>query len=88
MGAVLAATAAAATLAFEGADEPADGEESRRRQYKPYYYRLYHTSKLPIWKNKVLTIHARPMVYATVKRAHFHLPLSFLMATMVLTHGM
>jgi hypothetical protein len=50
VGAVLAATAAAATLAFEGADEPADGEESRRRQYKPYYYRLYHLyqEKIPM----------------------------------------
>jgi len=48
---------------------------------------LVYINSEPIWKNRVLAIHARPMVYTTVKRAHFHLPLSFLMATMVETQG-
>ena len=49
---------------------------------------ISYISKEPIWKNNVLTIQARPMVYTTVKSAHFHLPLSFLMATTVLMQGM
>lgn len=57
----LAATTAAA-LAFDGADEPADGEEEGHRKYNTYYDCLYHNNKLPIWKNSVLTIQARPMV--------------------------
>ena len=62
MGAVLAATAAAATFTFQGTDEPADGEEERRRQDNTYYDCLYHINKLPIWKNSALTTQARPMV--------------------------
>ena len=86
--AIRAAIAVTATFAMQCSHNPPDSKESRYGQYKYHYDCLYHNNRVPIWKNKVLTIHAKPMVYTTVKSAHFHLPLSFLMATTVLIQGM
>ena len=55
-------TAAAATFAFSYAHQTPHGEKHRRSNDKHNYDCLYHISRLAIWKNNVLTIHARPMV--------------------------
>jgi len=44
-------------------------------------------SREAIWKKSVLTSQATPVVNAAAKSAHFHEPLSFLMAAMVAKHG-
>ena len=86
----VAAPAGAAAFVFEGAYQSPHCKAHGYRHNCQCYDCLYHgyINRLPIWKKRVDTIQAKPMVYATVKSAHFHLPLSFLMATMVETQGM